>query len=103
VVKAIAIVVTVFVLGALSGGAVMYALRPEPAAGAPPAGVLTAEERADRLTHRLGLSPAQRESVVGVLRGHHARMQEHRARLNREVREILDDSQRERFNQFARP
>jgi hypothetical protein len=64
---------------------------------------IVVEERADRLTRRLDLSAAQRERVLVILRGHQARNQENRTRLVREVREVLDTSQRERFDRFTQP
>jgi uncharacterized membrane protein len=104
VVKVTAILVLVFALGAATGGAVVYATRaaPTPASEPPTSVPIAAEERADRLTRRLRLSPEQRALVVEILRGHQARLRAARGALLDEVGRVLDDEQRRKFHALTR-
>jgi Spy/CpxP family protein refolding chaperone len=95
--KTALIVIAVFVLGAVTGGAVVLATRAAPVATQRP-GRLSPDQRAELLTKRLDLTPAQRAQVVTALQAHVARMRSARAALVESVAAILDDRQRERFD-----
>jgi Spy/CpxP family protein refolding chaperone len=102
-VKAAAIVVAVFVLGVVTGGAVVYATRPAVAPAAPAATPpRTPEGRADLLTKRLGLTPAQRAEVVAVLERHVDDVRAGRDALRAEVRAILTPAQQASFDAVLR-
>lgn len=95
-VKAVLIPLTIFLLGAIAGGAAVYAR-----AGAGRAANITVEERADLLTSRLALRPEQRAEILSILRGHQAQVLASRKDLRVSVRRVLDGEQRERFDQLT--
>lgn len=101
--RAVAIILAVFVLGGVAGGAVVYATRPAPACPAPERpGPITPERRTELLTRRLGLTAEQQARVLEILQGHVGRMKANRADLIDAVSEVLDDDQRRRFELLTR-
>lgn len=103
-VRSLAILAAVFVLGVVAGGAVVYATH----AGSPGPTTIThvtnldIEGRADKLTKRLGLRPDQRARLVEVLRAHRTRAVAARGEMLEAVRQILDEDQRRRFSAILR-
>jgi uncharacterized membrane protein len=98
VVRTVAILVAVFALGAVAGGAVIHATWPPAASTAAGSGPMPPERRADLLTRRLGLRPDQRSRVIDVLRRHQASMFDARRDLIEGIREVLDADQAARFD-----
>ena len=110
--KAIAILLGVFLLGGVSGGALGYAfaVRDEVERMGPDHG-----RRLRAFAWELGLSPEQRERVEAIRVRHQPRMRRlmraaldqcggpvraHRAEVDAEVRKILTPEQRERFDEI---
>lgn len=100
--KAAAIIVAVFVLGAVTGGAVIHATRPAAAPAAPMVAPRTPEGRADLLAKRLGLTPAQRAEVIRILERHVADVRAGREALRAAVRAILTPAQQASFDAVLR-
>ncbi len=115
--KALAVLVGVFLLGAATGGGVMLAhSQHELAEWARPDGARRSERRLHALTRVLALTPAQRDAVGAILRREEPQLRgrmreameqcdqplrEHKAKVDAEIRALLTPEQQQRFDQLA--
>jgi Spy/CpxP family protein refolding chaperone len=115
--KALAVLVGVFLLGAATGVGVTLAYSEHRLAQqAGPDGSRRSERRLDALTRVLDLTPAQREAVGAILKRQEPeareRMREsmeqcgqslrdHKAKVDAEIRALLTPEQQKRFDQLA--
>jgi Spy/CpxP family protein refolding chaperone len=114
--KALAVLVGVFLLGAATGVGVTLAYSEHKLAQLGPDGSRRNERRLDALTRVLDLTPAQREAIGAILRRQEpearTRMREsmeqcgqslrdHKLKVDAEIRALLTPEQQQRFDQLA--
>ncbi len=115
--KALAVLVGVFLLGAATGGGVILAYsQHELAEWGRPDAARRSERRLNALTRVLGLTAEQRAAVGGILRREEPELRgkmreameqcggplrEHKAKVDAEIRALLTPEQQRRFDQLA--
>lgn len=115
--KAYGALAGVFLLGGVAGGASAWALSQRELRSVLSADRAFESRRLAALSRELGLSDSQRERIDAIFRKHHDERREltrdvfercgeplraHRSKLHAEIREVLTQEQRERYDALVR-